>query len=79
MHINYLALKGGSFKAGVETQATSTGTKATTGVGFKPSGLLLFGSNRAHSASADFTQMHLSSAPRTERTRVPSGGREQTT
>jgi hypothetical protein len=60
MRIFYVALKGGSYKAGVETQGTSTGTKATTGVGFKPSGLLLFGTNRAHATATDVTQMKMS-------------------
>jgi hypothetical protein len=39
----YLAIKGGQWKVGTETQKTSTGTKATTGVGFQPQGVL-FGS-----------------------------------
>src|SRR3990167_3247405 len=42
--IHYLCLKGGSYFVGNDTQKTSTGTKATTGVGFKPSAVL-FGSN----------------------------------
>lgn len=36
-----LALKGGSYKAGVETAKSTTGTKGTTGVGFEPAGLIL--------------------------------------
>lgn len=51
--INYLAIKGGQYKVGVETQATSATTKATTGVGFTPKGLFLFGTNRAASSSID--------------------------
>ncbi len=39
--VMYLALKGGSYKVGAETQKTSTGTKATTGAGFQPTGLFL--------------------------------------
>lgn len=41
----YLAIRdgGGSFKVGIDTQKTSTGTKATTGVGFEPSALLFLG------------------------------------
>ncbi len=35
-----LSLKGAEFKAGSLTQKTSTGTQATTGVGFQPVGLL---------------------------------------
>lgn len=41
--IGYMAIKGGQWKVGTETQKTSTGTKATTGVGFTPSAVL-FGS-----------------------------------
>ena len=41
--IGYMAIKGGQWKVGTETQKTSTGTKATTGVGFLPSALM-FGS-----------------------------------
>ncbi|NJO82887.1 MAG: hypothetical protein HC828_08740, partial [Blastochloris sp.] len=37
-----VSMKGGQYKLGVETQKTSTGTKATTGVGFEPTGLLAF-------------------------------------
>jgi hypothetical protein len=36
-----LAIKGGQWKVGTETQKTSTGTKATTGVGFTPKCLIL--------------------------------------
>lgn len=36
----------GAFKVGVDSQKTSTGTKATTGVGFQPSGGLFFGADR---------------------------------
>lgn len=39
--IGYLAIKGGQWKVGTETQKTSTGTKSTTGVGFTPKGLIL--------------------------------------
>jgi hypothetical protein len=59
-HINYLALAGGVYKVGVETQKTSTGTKATTGVGGQPAGLLVAGTNRAASASEDTAEMRLS-------------------
>lgn len=40
--IGYLAIKGGQWKVGTDTQKTSTGTKATTGIGFTPS-LVMFG------------------------------------
>ena len=36
-----LCLKGGAYKVGAITQKTSTGTQATTGVGFQPTGLLM--------------------------------------
>jgi hypothetical protein len=37
----YLAIKGGSYKVGVETAKTTTGTKATSGIGFQPKALFL--------------------------------------
>jgi hypothetical protein len=46
-----LLLKGGQFKAGSLSQKTSTGTQATTGVGFQPTGLLLGSFCRVASAS----------------------------
>lgn len=46
-----LCLKGGKYFAGVETQQTSATTKATTGVGFTPKGLLLTSWNLAASSS----------------------------
>lgn len=45
-----LCLKGGQYAAGVDTQKTSTGTKATTGVGFEPAGLLL--TSACHTSSS---------------------------
>ncbi len=39
----YLALKGGSYFVGSETQKATTGTQAKTGVGFRPAGLIGFG------------------------------------
>lgn len=41
--VGYIAIKGGQWKVGTETQKTSTGTKATTGIGFTPDGVI-FGS-----------------------------------
>jgi hypothetical protein len=58
--IGYLAISGGVYKVGVETQKTSTGTKATTGVGAQPAGLILAGTNRGSVATEDTTQMRLS-------------------
>jgi hypothetical protein len=51
----YLAIQGGQHKVGTETQKTSTGTKATTGVGFSPDGLFCFSTNLATSASINST------------------------
>lgn len=50
----FLAIKDpdGAFKVGCETQKTSTGTKATTGVGFQPGGGLFFGSGRTADGAA---------------------------
>ena len=47
----YLALKGGQYAVGSDTQKTSTGTKATTGIGFTPKGLLLFSFNKIASVN----------------------------
>jgi hypothetical protein len=58
-HAFYIALRGVKVKLGVETQKTSTGTKATT-VGFNPSALLLWGTNRAASTAIDATQQKFS-------------------
>jgi hypothetical protein len=46
-----LCLKGGQYKIGAETQKTSTGTKATTGTSFTPTGLLTWGVNNTASSS----------------------------
>jgi hypothetical protein len=47
-----LCLKGGSYAVGQATQKTSTGTQATTGVGFQPKGLLLASINNTATTSA---------------------------
>jgi len=58
-----LCLKGGQYKIGTETQKTSTGTKATTGVGFLPTGLLVFGANNTTStAIADHARLSIGAA-----------------
>jgi hypothetical protein len=49
--IAYLALKGGRYFVGNETQRTSTGTRAKTGVGFTPTGILAFSVNATANAS----------------------------
>lgn len=42
--VGYLAIRTtGGVKVGAESQKTSTGTKATTGVGFRPTALFMFG------------------------------------
>lgn len=53
----YLCIKGGQFKVGAETQRTSVGTKATTGVGFKPAALLALGWNKVANTALDTTDM----------------------
>ena len=55
----YLCLGGESFKVGAETQNTSTGTKATTGVGFKPAALFAIGWNKAANTALDTSDMRL--------------------
>lgn len=40
MFTNFLAIKGGRWKVGTDTQKTSTGTQPTTGVGFQPTGVI---------------------------------------
>lgn len=42
--VGYLAIKGGQWKVGTESQKTTTGTKTTTGLGIAPQGVL-FASN----------------------------------
>ena len=59
----YLALKGGRYANGAETQPTSPGLKATTGVGFEPLGLLLSSFNRtATTAIVDHMRLSLGAA-----------------
>lgn len=48
-----LFLKGVRAKVGVETQKTSTGTKATTGVGSKPHALMLLGAMKTAALNDD--------------------------
>lgn len=50
-----LCLKGGSYAVGAETQKTSTGTKAKTGVGFTPTGILLASVGNTAAAAVDTT------------------------
>ncbi len=45
LNVIALCIKGPRVYVSSETQKTSTGTKATTGIGFKPSGLLAFSFN----------------------------------
>lgn len=46
-----LCLKGGQYKVGSFNQKTSTGTNATTGVGFQPTGIFMFSWNNVTSTS----------------------------
>lgn len=55
-----LALKGGRYQVTVDVQKTTTGTKAKTGIGFQPTGLMVWGTNRAVSSSVDSTLASLS-------------------
>lgn len=55
-----LCLAGGQYKIGTETQKTSTGTKDTTGIGFTPTGLMLWGVNNTSTTSiADHARMSI--------------------
>lgn len=47
----FVAIKGCGIKIGVDTQKTSTGTKATTGLGFQPKAIFLVSQNAAASAA----------------------------
>ena len=53
MAVGYLAIAGGQHFVGSETSRTSTGTKATTGVGFEPTGVAMMSWGLAASASID--------------------------
>lgn len=55
----YLALKGGQHKVGIETQALSATTKATTGVGFAPSGLFVTSAGAITNTGVDQTQARM--------------------
>lgn len=58
-----LCLKGGSFYVGSETQKTSTGTQAKTGVGFQPDALLLsWVQNTATTSVATFANLNVGAA-----------------
>ena len=52
----FLCLKGGRYSVHTETQKTSTGTQAKTGIGFTPKGLFLAGASAAANAAIDQTQ-----------------------
>lgn len=55
----YLALKGGHYKVGMESQKTSTGTKATTGAGFKPGAALFVSNGETHLTTVSSTRSRL--------------------
>ena len=48
-----ICLKGGNYKVGEITQKTSTGTQAYTGVGFKPSAVMLLSTNDASNSDSE--------------------------
>ncbi len=58
--LGYLALSGGEYFVGSDTQRTSTGTDSASGVGFTPSGLFLMSTNQANSSSVSSTTAKLS-------------------
>lgn len=51
VQLHYLCLKGGSYWVGADTQKTSTGTQAKTGVGFQPKGVLFASVGKAASTA----------------------------
>jgi len=55
-----LCLKGGQVKAGTFTQKTSTGSQATTGIGFQPTGLILFSANDVVQSAVNTSQSFVS-------------------
>lgn len=58
--LGYLALRGGRYFVGSDTQRTSTGTDSATGLGFRPSGLFMMSTNLANSSSVSATTAKLS-------------------
>lgn len=54
----YLAIAGGRWKVGVETQATSNTTRAETGVGFEPDGLFIASAGNTAQASVQAHNTH---------------------
>jgi hypothetical protein len=77
--IGYLAIKGGQWKIGTETQKTSTGTKATTGTGFTPKGVL-FGSviDTQTTGTADNDRLMFGSTDGTQNTALFYGDSDNT-
>lgn len=55
-----LGLKGGQYKAGVFNQNTSNGNQAITGVGFKPTGIMMLSQNAAATTSIQTNARRLS-------------------
>lgn len=61
--VNYIAIGGDSVtnvKTGQETARTTAGTKATTGVGFQPDGMLFFAPGSNTAATVEGAQTHQS-------------------
>lgn len=55
-----LCLKGGQYAVGADTQKTSTGTKANTGPGFQPTGLVLMSAGDTAAAAVDTAHARMS-------------------
>lgn len=55
-----LAIKGGKYYVGTDTQKTSTGMKSKSGFGFTPKGLMFMGVNRTSSSTKSTTESKLS-------------------
>jgi hypothetical protein len=77
----YLALRGGQYKVGAETQKTSTGTKATTGVGFQPRSLFFFGYNHTAQSTikTDTARTSIGASDGTNDRSVWAGGEDNKT
>jgi hypothetical protein len=76
--IAYIAIKGGQWKVGTETQKTSTGTKATTGVGFTPKGVIFASACDTQTAgTADHARLSFGAATSaTQNTAIWTGDRD---
>lgn len=55
--VRALCLKGGQFKVFSDTQKTSTGTQAKTGIGFQPTGILVSSTQKTAGTTLDTTDI----------------------